>query len=777
MRERLSAKKRIIIGCQSVGSRDRLHKLLSENDINNLAACEEWAQIFSFSLEIVSLIVFPVQTGFETPDLMMISEGDILGDQMFSVRRRQRKAQDFISDATKLAVNDVVVHVEHGIGKFEGLETIDTTAAPHDCIKILYSGGDHLYLPVENIEMLGRYGSAQDEVRLDTLGSQAWKTRKMRVKSQIRDMAAELIQTAAERVLKQADSMVPEFSAYEEFCGRFPYVETEDQLKGIDECLSNIASSIPMDRLICGDVGFGKTEVALRTAFVAVQSGKQVAIVTPTTLLSRQHFETFIERFKGFSFSIAQLSRLVTAKESKRVRDGLQNGEIDIVIGTHAVLSKSIQFRCLGLFIVDEEQHFGVAQKERLKNLKSGVHVLTLTATPIPRTLQLALSGVRSMSVIATPPVDRLAVRTFILPYDAVIIKEAIQRERSRGGQIFYICPQIKDLPRVAEELKILVPDAKVAIAHGRMSPRELDDVMTEFYERKSELLLATSIIESGLDIPTVNTLIVHRSNRFGLSQLYQLRGRVGRSKVRAYAYFTVSSPSSLKGDALKRLEALHQMDSVGSGFSLSSYDLDIRGAGNLLGEEQSGKVREIGVELYQQLLAEAVAEANGKPTIPNDDETWSPQIEIGAAILLPESFVPDLSVRLGLYRRLGTLQTQEQLEGFAAELIDRFGKIPIESEHLLKVVRIKQLCRLVNVSKLNAGPKGALISFLNDRFPAVEALIKWVTEDSSRLRLRPDHKLVIGGNWRTLEPRFKGVEKVLLELANLANAKTRRTL
>ena len=407
-----------------------MQRLFSEHQINNTNSCAEWAEIFSQSINIISLIVFPLQTGFEIPDLRLISEGDILGDRLSSGRRPSRRAHDFLSDATKLGIGDLVVHVEHGVGRFEGLETIETSSAPHDCIKILYSGGDHLYLPVENIEMVGRYGSTQEEVRLDTLGTQTWKNRKLRVKNQIRDMAAELIQTASERVLKRADPLLPELSAYEEFCGRFPYLETEDQLRGIDECLADIGTSVPMDRLICGDVGFGKTEVALRTAFVAVQSGKQVAVVTPTTLLSRQHFETFVERFKGFPFSIAQLSRLVPGKEATKVRDGLVNGEIDVVIGTHALLSKSISFERLGLFIIDEEQHFGVAQKERLKSLKSAVHVLTLTATPIPRTLQLALSGVRSMSIIATPPIDRLAVRTFILPYDGVVVKEAILREQ-----------------------------------------------------------------------------------------------------------------------------------------------------------------------------------------------------------------------------------------------------------------------------------------------------------------------------------------------------------
>jgi len=771
LEEQISLKQRVVLACQSHGSRDRLAKLLSGYGITNMVNCEEWKKIFTDSSDAICLIVFPLETGFAIDNLTLISEGDVLGDRLSRGRNLNKKARDFISDATKLIVGDLVVHTEHGVGRFQGLTTIETSSAPHDCVQILYSGGDYLYLPVENLDVLGRYGSGSDEARLDTLGSHVWRNRKSRVKSQIRDMAAELIHTAAERVLKKADAMVPESVAFEEFCGRFPYVETEDQLSGIEECLAGISRSVPMDRLICGDVGFGKTEVALRTAFVAAQSGKQVAIVAPTTLLARQHYETFSERFKGFGFSIAQLSRLVPVKKGEKVREGLRDGEIDIVIGTHALLSKSIRFKRLGLFIIDEEQHFGVGQKEQLKSLKSGVHVLTLTATPIPRTLQLALSGVRSMSIIATPPIDRLSVRTFILPYDGVVVKEAILREQSRGGQIFYICPQIKDLDTVSRALKVLAPETRIVIAHGQMSPSELDRAMTSFYERKFDLLLATSIIESGLDIPTVNTLIVHRSDRFGLAQLYQLRGRVGRSKVRAYAYFTVNSPNSLQGDALKRLEALNQLDSVGSGFSLASHDLDIRGAGNLLGEEQSGKVREVGVELYQKLLEEAVDEANGRSSNSADQNFWSPQIELGAAVLIPEAYVPDLSVRLGLYRRLGAMRSRQELDNFGAELVDRFGNIPEETEHLLRVVAIKQLCWAAHVMQIDAGPRGLVVSFFNDFFPAGEKLIAWITRGQGQWRLRPDHKLVVSQIWGNLESRFKGVEDILLKLASLVKA------
>ncbi|HEY0420522.1 MAG TPA: transcription-repair coupling factor, partial [Acetobacteraceae bacterium] len=597
----------------------------------------------------------------------------------------------------------------------------------------------------ENLELLSRYGSEDSEAVLDRLGGAAWQNRKARMKQRIRDMAGELIRVAAARKLRDAETMAPPEGAWDEFCARFPFAETEDQTRAISDVLEDLASGQPMDRLICGDVGFGKTEVALRAAFVAAMSGSQVAVVVPTTLLARQHFRTFSARFADLPVKVAQLSRMVTAKDAAEVRAGLADGTINIVVGTHALLAKSVSFADLGLLIVDEEQHFGVAHKEKLKALKADVHVLTLTATPIPRTLQLALSGVREMSVIATPPVDRLAVRTFIMPFDAVVVREALQRERFRGGQIFCVVPRIEDLGRMAERLAEIVPEARTVQAHGRLAPTELERVMTEFGDGKYDVLLSTNIVESGLDMPAVNTLLIHRADMFGLGQLYQLRGRVGRGKQRGYAYLTWPASHRLSAAAEKRLTVMQTLDNLGAGFTLASHDLDIRGAGNLLGDEQSGHIREVGIELYQQMLEDAVADmraAKGRTPVAARD--WTPNIGLGLPVLIPEDYVRDLPVRLGLYRRIGALTTDAEGEAMAAELVDRFGKLPPEVENLLQVVALKRACREAGVEKLDSGPKGMVLTFRNNAFANPSGLVRWLASKGGTVKLRPDHKLAI---------------------------------
>jgi transcription-repair coupling factor (superfamily II helicase) len=633
----------------------------------------------------------------------------------------------------------------------------------------MYAGNDRLFLPVENIELLSRYGSDEEGTQLDRLGGGAWQAKKANLKERIREIAEELLKTAAARELKPGEILPPPEGLYDEFCARFPYEETEDQLAAIEATLEDLQKGRPMDRLICGDVGFGKTEVALRTAFVAAMNGKQVAVVVPTTLLSRQHYATFGERFQGMPLRLAQASRLVGRKEVENVKDGLAKGEIDIVIGTHALLAESMKFRDLGLLIIDEEQHFGVKHKERLKELRANVHVLTLTATPIPRTLQLALSGVRELSLITTPPLDRLAVRTYISPFDPVVIRESLLREHYRGGQSFYVCPRIADLEEQAEFLRNHVPEIKFRIAHGRMPPTALEDIMSGFYDRKFDVLLSTTIVESGLDIPTANTLVVHRSDMFGLAQLYQLRGRVGRAKQRAYALLTTPASQTLTPAAERRLKVLQSLDSLGAGFSLASHDLDIRGAGNLLGEEQSGHIKEVGYELYQAMLEEAVARLRtGEETL-DGEGTWSPQINIGTSVLIPETYVPDLQLRLGLYRRLADLQEESDLDGFGAELHDRFGRVPEEVKHLLDVVSIKLLCRKANVASVDAGPKGAVIGFRGDQFANPGALVGWITGQGTLAKLRPDMKLVIMRSWETAEERLKGARQIMTQLGKLA--------
>jgi transcription-repair coupling factor (superfamily II helicase) len=764
----IAGKRIVIVSCWSVGARERLATLLTQHGLEDTVRVETFAEAVAAPAQATAVAVLPLEAGFEAPGIAVIGEQDILGDRLVR-KSKVKKASDALTEASSLTVGDLVVHADHGIGRFVGLSTIEAAGEPHDCLELHYHGGDKLYLPVENIELLTRYGSDEAGVVLDKLGGVAWQSRKAKLKQRIRDMAEKLIKVAAMRELRKAPVLSPPDGTYDEFSARFPYEETEDQVTSIDAVLEDLASGRPMDRLICGDVGFGKTEVALRASLIAVLAGKQVAVVVPTTLLARQHFHTFTERFRGFPVRIAQASRLVSQKELSDVKTGLKDGDIDIVIGTHALLGKSIGFADLGLLIVDEEQHFGVKHKERLKQLREDVHVLTLTATPIPRTLQLALSGVREMSLISTPPVDRLAVRTYVTPFDPMTLREALLRERFRGGQTFFVVPRISDLDDAAAFLQEHVPELKVARAHGQMPSSELDQVMTAFYDRQYDVLLSTSIVESGLDIPSANTLIVYRADRFGLAQLYQLRGRVGRSKIRAYAYFTIPADARITPAAQKRLKVLQSLDTLGAGFILASHDLDIRGAGNLLGEEQSGHIREVGFELYQSMLEEAVAALKGGEGVIEDE--WSPRINLGTAVLIPEDYVLDLQVRLGLYRRLSGVETAEAIEGFAAELIDRFGPLPEEVRHLLDVLEIKGLCRQAGIEQIDAGPKGAVIAFRNNAFANPEGLIKFIGEHAKQVKMQPDHKLIFYANWPDAEDRLNGARDLLKALAKIAGA------
>ena len=764
-----AAGKRVVISAWSEGSAERLATILRDHDVGAIADAKSWDEVTKRDKTLVNIVVQPLEEGYETPDLAVITEQDILGDRMVRRARKARKAADVISELASLSPGDFMVHVDHGIGRFEGLKTIEVQGAPHDCLLLIYANNDRLFIPVENIDLLSRYGSETEGVQLDRLGGGAWQAKKARLKERIREIANDLIKTAAARELKQGDVLAPPEGAFDEFCARFPYEETEDQLGAIEAVLDDLQLGRPMDRLVCGDVGFGKTEVALRAAFVAAYAGKQVAVVVPTTLLARQHFKNFTERFKGLPLRVAQASRLVGRKDLELTKKELAEGTVDIVVGTHALLADSIKFRDLGLLIIDEEQHFGVKHKERLKAMKANVHVLTLTATPIPRTLQLALSGLREMSIIATPPIDRIAVRTYITPFDPVVIREHLLREHFRGGQSFYVVPRVTDLDDIAEFLRVNVPEVKFRAAHGRMSPTELEDIMTGFYDRVFDVLLSTTIVESGLDIPTANTLIVHRSDMFGLAQLYQLRGRVGRSKTRAYALMTTPSGKALTATAERRLQVLQSLDSLGAGFTLASHDLDIRGGGNLLGEEQSGNIREVGFELYQNMLEEAVAQMRSGEAMAEGDSQWSPQINIGTSVLIPEDYVSDLQVRLGLYRRLADFTSQEEVDAFGAELHDRFGKPPEDVQHLLHIVSIKLLCRVANVQSVDAGAKGASIALRNGIFPNPKKLVEWINGQGTLAKLRPDMKLVIMRDWATPEQRLKGTRQLMQTLVKLA--------
>ena len=761
--------RKVLLAAGTAGAAERLAHILEDHGLKPVATAARWAEAHAQGETVVSAVALPLEEGFEAERLAVVTETDVLGEGLRRRARRRRKASDFISELSAIEPGDLVVHADHGIGRFEGLVTIEVGGAPHECLHLTYAGGDRLYLPVENLEVLSRYGGEEATAQLDRLGSGAWQAKKARLKKRLRDMADELIRIAAARALKEAPKITPPEGLYEEFCARFPFEETEDQLAAIADVFADLASGRPMDRLICGDVGFGKTEVALRAAFATVMSGHQVAVITPTTLLARQHTQTFTERFAGYPVNIAHVSRLTPRKEINAIKRGLKEGEIDIVIGTHALLGKDVGFHDLGLLVIDEEQHFGVKHKEQLKKLRANVHVLTLTATPIPRTLQLALSGVRELSVIATPPVDRLAVRTFLSPFDPVAIREHLLREHYRGGQSYYVVPRIADIDTIAEFLSEHVPEVKFAVAHGRMTPKELDEVMTAFQEKQFDVLLTTTIVESGLDIPNANTMIVHRADMFGLAQLYQLRGRIGRSKVRAWCLLTVPANVPLTASAKKRLEVLMSLDSLGAGFQLASHDLDIRGAGNLLGEEQSGHIREVGFELYQQMLEEAVASLR---TGASEEAAadFSPAINIGTAVMIPEHYVPDLSLRMGLYRRLAHAEDESALDALAAELADRFGPLPQEVRHLVDVVGIKLLAKRAHVAALDAGMKGAVVRFHQDKHPNPERLLRWIGAQNGAVRLRPDGRMVVRARWDDVERRIRGVRRLVTALAELAN-------
>ncbi|ADO42217.1 transcription-repair coupling factor [Ketogulonicigenium vulgare] len=757
----LSKDHAVIIASYSEGARERLTGLLEDEGIGEVIPVTDFSRVGKRGIHIA---VWALEAGFNAPGLHVVSEQDVLGERLIRQTRRKKRAENFLTEAASLSPGDLVVHVEHGVGRYLGLEVITAAGAPYECLVLEYAESAKLYLPVVNIELLSRYG--HEEGLLDKLGGGAWQAKKARLKERIRMIADSLIRVAAERALRTAPEVDPPSEIWEQFLARFPYQETDDQLQAIGDVIGDLQAGSPMDRLICGDVGFGKTEVAIRAAFVAAMSGLQVAVVAPTTLLARQHFKSFAERFRGFPLNVRPLSRFVSAKEAEATRKGLADGTVDVVIGTHAVLAKGVKFKSLGLLVIDEEQHFGVQHKERLKQMRSDIHVLTLTATPIPRTLQLSLTGVRDLSIIGTPPIDRLAIRTYVSEFDTITVREALLREHYRGGQSFIVVPRLSDLPEMEEFLQREVPEVKYVTAHGQMAAGELDDRMNAFYDGKYDVLLATTIVESGLDIPTANTMIVHRADMFGLAQLYQIRGRVGRSKVRAYAYLTTKPRQKLTPAAEKRLRVLGSLDSLGAGFQLASQDLDIRGAGNLLGEEQSGQIREVGYELYQQMLEDEIARIKSGESegLPNNDQ-WAPNISLGVSVLIPEDYVPDLDVRLGLYRRLSDLSTKVELEGFAAELIDRFGKLPREVNTLLTVVRIKAMCKRAGISALEAGPKGVTIRFHNDKFASPVGLVEFITDQKGAARVK-DNRIVIQADWKTEADRIRGSFAIARDLA-----------
>ncbi|MBX7495895.1 transcription-repair coupling factor [Qipengyuania sp. 6B39] len=770
------AGKRPLLATYSKGSRSRIASILDEAG-TPVALAETWQEALGLSAKgKPAAMVLPVEASFANDEMELLTEQDILGDRLVRRKRKRKDADAFLAELQALSVGDLIVHTEHGIGKYLGLEPIPVGKSKHDCVQLEYRGGDKLFIPVENIDVLSRYGSSEEAVQLDKLGGEAWQKRRARLKERIREIAGELMQVAAQRALRKAPVLEVEEGPYNQFLDRFQYEETDDQDRAIADVLSDLESGKPMDRLVCGDVGFGKTEVALRAAFVAAMNGQQVAVVAPTTLLARQHFENFRQRFNGFPLKVGRLSRLVPAKEMKDTRDGLESGDVDIVVGTHAILSKQTKFKNLGLVIVDEEQRFGVTHKEKLKQLRADVHMLTLTATPIPRTLQMAMTGLRELSTIQTPPVDRLAVRTYVMEWDDMVMREALLREHHRGGQSFIVVPRISDMEQVSDWLHENVPEVKFVSAHGQMGAGDIEERMSAFYEGKYDVLLATTIVESGLDLPSANTIIIHRADIFGLAQLYQLRGRVGRSKLRAYAYLTYAADTQLSEVAEKRLKVLGDLDSLGAGFQLASHDLDIRGAGNLLGDEQSGHIREVGFELYQSMLEDAILAAKaGEMGLEAKPERVSPQITVDAPIMIPEDYVPDLAVRMALYRRLNDAQDKAEIEALAAEMIDRFGELPAATANLVRLIEIKHQAIAANIAKIDVGAAGTLVTFHNDDFPDGPGLIAYVDRLQGTAKLRPDMKLVISRAWNSPESRLNGLFQLTKGLSGIARKAKKR--
>lgn len=690
------------------------------------------------------IVVSPLEEGFglEDPPLTVLTETHLYGKRVMQRRLRKQSSQDpdaLIRDLTELQLDDPVVHIDHGIGRYRGLQTLTVGDQLGEFLTLEYQGGDKLYVPVASLHLISRYtGVDPEHIPINKLGTEQWQRAKRKAVEKIRDVAAELLDLYAKRAARLGYQYQLPSDQYETFSAAFPFEETPDQLQAIEQIFADMTSAKPMDRVICGDVGFGKTEVALRAAFLAVQNSKQVAILVPTTLLAQQHYETFQDRFADWPVQIEMLSRFRSAKEQKNILERMENGRVDIVIGTHKLLQDDIKFKSLGLVIIDEEHRFGVKQKEKLKALRSMVDILTLTATPIPRTLNMALSGIRDLSVIATPPARRLSVKTFVHEYQDQLIKEAIQREIMRGGQVYFLHNDISTINRKAEEIALLVAEARPVVAHGQMHERDLERVMSEFYHRHFNVLVCSTIIESGIDIPTANTIVINRADKFGIAQLHQLRGRVGRSHHQAYAYLIIPSRQFISNDAAKRLEAISSLDELGIGFTLATHDLEIRGAGELLGEEQSGDMQEVGFSLYMDLLSRAVdALKEGKePDYEKSLLHQSAEIDLHLTALIPETYLNDVQLRLQFYKRIANAKTQGELDEIQVEMIDRFGLLVLPLKNLFALSELKQKANRLGIIKIEANEKSGKFEFIEKPNVKPETILRLIQHPSRQFRL-----------------------------------------
>ncbi|MCH7743209.1 MAG: transcription-repair coupling factor [Proteobacteria bacterium] len=764
--------RKILIVAESNGRREVVDELLRKNNLQSVVV-PDWQQFLSDQASSLFLTVAPVERGFYdgNQEIVLLTEQQLFGERVLQKRRREREkdnaAELVVRSLTELDIGSPVVHIDHGVGRYLGLKTLNIDEQENEFLCLGYQDDAKLYVPVASLHLISRYsGSEEGLAPLHRLGGEVWKKAKRKAAEQIHDVAAELLNIYARREAKKGFAYPVPDDSYQKFSAEFPFEETPDQETAIENVISDMIQEKSMDRLICGDVGFGKTEVAMRAAFIAVQAGKQVAVLVPTTLLAQQHDETFKDRFANWPIIINSISRFKTKKEQISIIAQLESGNIDIVIGTHTLIQDRMKFKNLGLLIIDEEHRFGVRQKEKLKSLRAEVDILTLTATPIPRTLNMAISGMRDLTIIATPPAKRLSIKTFVRQRNDGMIKEAIERELMRGGQVYYLHNEVKTIEQTADLLHQLVPDARIAIGHGQMRERELEQVMSNFYHKRVQILVCTTIIETGIDIPNANTIIIDRVDKFGLAQIHQLRGRVGRSHHQAYAYLLTPHRKMMTADALKRLEAISEAEYLGAGFILATHDLEIRGAGELLGDEQTGNLQTIGYSLYMEMLDRAVKAIKDGKT-PNLDRPLKEGTEINLHLpaLIPSDYLPDVHTRLVLYKRVSNARDNDQLRELQVEMIDRFGLLPEPVKTLFRVTRLKLRAELLGIKKIDAGANGGKMEFDQDTTIDAGAIVDLVQSEPHRYKLATANQLAFEEKMENPETRFIKIERLLERL------------
>ncbi len=762
---------RVLIGADSPGRREVLLQMFRAHGLQ-IASVGGWHEFLASSSRL-ALSLAPDLSGLvlREPPLAVLGESQLFGQRARQERRRRKSSADpqaILRDLMTLTRGSPVVHQEYGVGRYVGLETMEVGGQAGEFLVIEYQGGDRIYAPVQSLHLVSRYsGAAPESAPLHKLGTDQWAKARKRAAERIRDVAAELLDLYAQRKAKSGAKLSLRDLEYQAFCNGFPFEETADQAEAIRQVISDLDSGRPMDRIVCGDVGFGKTEVAMRAAFIAAQAGKQVAVLVPTTLLAEQHLNNFRDRFAEWPVRIESLSRFRSGKETTAVVEGLESGQVDIVIATHRLLHANVRFKQLGLVIVDEEHRFGVRDKEKLKSLRAEVHVLTLTATPIPRTLNMALGGLRDLSIISTPPAERLAIKTFVVEWHDATLREAALRELRRGGQVYFIHNEVQSIEKIAAELAVMIPEAQIRVGHGQMRERDLEQLMVDFYHRRFNVLVCTTIVESGIDVPTANTIIINRADKLGLAQLHQLRGRVGRSHHRAYAYLIAPPRKALTGDAAKRLEAIESLEDLGAGFVLATHDLEIRGAGELLGESQSGEMTEIGLTMYLDMLEQAV-KALQEGRTPDLERTLAAtaEVELRVPALLPEEYVPDVPVRLTLYKRIAAAADEESLSTLTEELIDRFGELPEPATHLLAIARLKLAARSLGIRRLDLGPDGGYALFESENRVDPHQVIKLIQLPQREYRLDGPLKLRVSKDLDEVAERFAFAAELLAKLA-----------